>query len=250
MDTTAVVETPERVRFRTRLAGVGLRSAAWMLDLLVRLILLWVVAVAVILVSFHPVLGGLGQGALLVAWFLFEWGYFTIAETLMRGQTPGKWAIGIRVVRLDGSPARVGDYVLRNLLRGVDGAFAYLPGIACMVSDNRFRRLGDIVSGTIVVREQRVRVLSPVQVVPPVCEEERQALPVSVVLEPQEIVLIEQFLRRRPLLSTERAEEIACLLGPSLSERTGVEAPTWERVLTLAYARATGRAREGSDDGS
>lgn len=250
MDTTAVVETPERVRFRTRLAGAGLRSAAWMLDVLVIFFLLCLVVVAVILVSFDPVLGGLGQGALLVAWFLSEWGYFTIAETLMRGQTPGKWAMGIRVVRLDGSPGRFGDYVLRNLLRGVDGAFAYLPGIVCMASDSRFRRLGDIVAGTIVVREKQARVLSSVQIVPPVSEEERQALPVSVVLKSEEIVLIEQFLRRRPLLSAGRAEEIACLLGPSLSERTGVEAPTWERVLTLAYARASGRERGGSDDGS
>ena len=40
-------------------------------------------------------------------------------------------------------------------------------------------------------------------------------------------------------------EELAELFGPALSERTGVEAPTWELVLALAYARATGKERDG-----
>ena len=55
--------------------------------------------------------------------------------------------------------------------------------------------------------------------------------------------MIEEFIRRRPQLSRERAEELAELFGPALSERTGIEADTWERVLVLAYARATGKDR-------
>ena len=84
---------------------------------------------------------------------------------------------------------------------------------------------------------------APEAVEPPVTETERQALPPKVVLSRDELGVIESFLRRRKLLSPERAEELAVLFGPRLSERTGVVAPTWERVLTLAYARATGKDR-------
>lgn len=249
MDTTAVVETPERVRFRTRLAGVGPRSVAWLVDTILRGMALIVVGLVAVFASYGEVLAGLGQGVLLFALFLYEWGYFAICETAMRGQTPGKWLVGIRVVRTDGSPSQLSDYVLRNLMRAVDGAFLYLPGVLCMVFDPRFRRTGDWVAGTIVVREQRARVLPPVAIQPPVSAEERASLPVSVVLSRDERTLIEKFLRRKAVLSAQRAEELAGILGPALAERTGVEAPSWERVLTLAYARATGRERPGDDDG-
>ena len=68
-------------------------------------------------------------------------------------------------------------------------------------------------------------------------------MPAGVSLAAEEVRVIEDFLWRRPRLSEGRAEELAALYGPALSERTGVQAPTWTRVLTLAYARATGRDR-------
>ena len=69
-------------------------------------------------------------------------------------------------------------------------------------------------------------------------------MPARVDMSRDEIALVEEFLRRRRTLSAERAEELARLYGPALAERTGVTAPTWERVLALAYARATGKDRD------
>jgi hypothetical protein len=69
------------------------------------------------------------------------------------------------------------------------------------------------------------------------------ALPPRVELYRDEIEVIETFLRRRRQFSDERARELAQLFGPALARRTGVTAPTWERVLVLAYARATGKDR-------
>jgi hypothetical protein len=86
-------------------------------------------------------------------------------------------------------------------------------------------------------------VLGDVIIEPPVTDDERQALPARVDLTRQELGIIEEFLRRRSTFSAERAEELAWLFGPALSERTGITASTWERVLTLAYARATGKER-------
>lgn len=244
LDTTAAVETPERVPFRYRLAGPGRRAMAWAIDSVLRLGIVLFVAVFAALASVLPTGEGIGMGLLLLTAFFLEWGYGVFFETLLHGRTPGKALLSLRVVRGDGSPARFGDFLLRNLLRAVD----YMPGffaigVLTMAADRRLRRVGDVVGGTVVVSEDRGSVRDRVLIEPPVTEAERQALPAAVQLSRDELAAIEAFLRRRPRLSEERAEEIAWLLGPALSERTGVKAPTWSRVLTLAYARATGRDR-------
>ena len=189
-------------------------------------------------------LEGVGTGLWLLLLFLVEWFYGVLFETLLAGRTPGKMAMSLRAVRLDGSPGRFPDFLLRNLLRFAD----FLPvgfgvGALCMVVDSRMRRLGDMVAGTVVVVEERTRVLGEVRIAPPVSEDERRTLPARVDLTRSELDIIEVFLRRRSKLSDARAEELAWMLGPQLSEATGVEAPTWERVITLAYARATGKDR-------
>ena len=118
-----------------------------------------------------------------------------------------------------------------------------------MAIDPKLRRIGDLVAGTVVVAEDRSSVLGGVRIQPPVSEQERQALPPGVVLSNEELQVIEAFLRRRPQLSDDRAEELARLFGPVLAQRSGIDAPTHERVLTLAYARVTGRDRP-ADEGA
>lgn len=244
LDTTASVDTPERVRFSYRLAGPGPRAVAWTLDLLLRVAVVAMVVMALAPMFTLPELSGLSTGVLLLVLFVMDWLYGALFETVLHGRTPGKLALSLRVVRHDGAPGRFPDFLLRNLLRAVD----FLPvgfgvGIVAMALDGRMRRLGDLVAGTVVVVEGHTRVLGEVGIDPPVDDEERQALPPRVELTGEEIALIEAFLRRRRKLTTARAEELAWLLGPALSEATGVQAPTWERVLALAYARATGKDR-------
>jgi RDD family len=207
-----------------------------------------VLLVAVLLVG--GVLGialdaGIGTGVALLAMFVLQWLYGVGFETLFAGQTPGKRVLDLRVVRIDGARARFPDLLLRNLVRAADFLpFAFGVGFLVMVCDARFRRLGDLVAGTVVITELRGKIPEPIVLNPPVSEGERQALPARVDLNPQEIEAIEQFLRRRRSLSGERAEELAEQFAPRLSERTGVVAESAERVLVLAYARATGKDRE------
>lgn len=249
LDTTATVDTPELVRFRFRLAGPGPRAVAWMIDFAV---MTTVVVGGSVVVSAFSVIEGvaeLGQGLIMLLLFAMNWLYGAIFETLWSGRTPGKALLNLRVVRADGAPGRFPDFLLRNLLRYVD----FLPaafglGILVMTVDDKLRRIGDLVGGTIVVAEQRTRVLAAVPIVPPVSDEERQALPARVDLSRSEVRAIEALLRRRTQLSDERAEELATFFAPEVTERTGIEAKTAERVLTLAYARATGRDRDAEAD--
>lgn len=243
VDTTVAIDTPERVRFRHRLAGPGRRGAAWMIDAVVRGLLLSVVAIpAAIAGAIGGWFQGVGLGFVLLVTFALEWFYGAFFETLLAGRTPGKWAMSLRVVRADGGPASLQDFVLRNLLRAVDWLpFGFAFGLLTMLIDDRLRRMGDVVAGTIVVIEEPASRLGVLLVEPPVSDVERLGLPGRVELSRDERLSIEAWMRRRRALSPERAEELAALLGPQLSARTGVTAASWSRVLLLAWARATGR---------
>ena len=248
IDTTATVDTPELVRFRFRLAGPGPRAVAFLVDLAVMVIVF--VTGSLVVQTFAVVEGiaEVGQGLLLLLAFAMQWLYGAVFETLWEGRTPGKMVMGLRVVRVDGSPGRFSDFLLRNLMRFVD----FVPvgfglGVLVMTIDDRLRRIGDLVAGTIVVVEQRTHVLPAVPIVPPVTPEERQSLPARVELARSEIRAIESLLRRRSRLTDERAEELASFFAPEVTRRTGIEAYSAERVLTLAYARATGRDRPAEE---
>lgn len=245
LDTTAQVSTPERVVLRYRLAGPGRRAAAYAIDAVCRGAILLICLVPLGLASVVvPGGSGVGMGGILLLLFLLEWGYGAIAEWLGSGRTPGKWLLGIRVVREDGSAGRMSDFLLRNLVRTADfmpGFFAV--GLVSMLFDDRFRRIGDMVGGTVVVVEESEKMLGAVRVDPPVSDQERQAMPVRVDLSTEERRTIEAFMRRLPKMSRDRAEELAQLFGPTLEERTGWRAATWTRTLVLAYARAAGQER-------
>ena len=185
---------------------------------------------------------GFGTGAVLVWLFLLKWFYAAMFETMWNGQTPGKLLLSLRVVRDDGAPGRLPDFVLRNLLRAVD----FLPvgfgvGVLAMFMDRRMRRIGDMAAGTIVIMEERTRVLGKLTVEPPIRADERAALPPVIRLTREEIRSIEALLRRRQRVSSERAEELASYLAPKLREAFGVEGESDLRVLALCWARATGR---------
>jgi uncharacterized RDD family membrane protein YckC/uncharacterized membrane protein SpoIIM required for sporulation len=158
IDTRTWLETPEHVAVAVELAGPASRLAAWLVDAAARGVVLFALAIPL------GGLGGVGTGALLAGLFLLEWGWFTVWEALLHGQTPGKMAMGLRVVREDGGPVGWREAFIRNLLRAADVLpFSYGIGAVAMVADPRFRRIGDIVAGTVVIRV-RAPVATPVTV--------------------------------------------------------------------------------------
>ena len=155
---SARMVTPEAVALEFRTANLGSRILAYLIDM--------VVVVAGILAGLFAV-ALLGQASdvvvpdwvaltivlvLLPAWWL---GYFIAFETLWRGRTLGKAALGLRVVTKEGAPVRFRHAAIRGLLGLVD--FLVLGGFLAVVfilftRDNQ--RLGDLVAGTLVLRER------------------------------------------------------------------------------------------------
>src|SRR5207244_1814355 len=84
------------------------------------------------------------------------WGYFLLFEALNGGRTPGKRLMGIRVVMDTGHPLTFTAAAVRNLVRIVDmqPLFTYQVGLAFVLFHAQNKRLGDIVAGTVVVRDR------------------------------------------------------------------------------------------------
>lgn len=156
------VVSSENVAFGVESAGLGSRFAATCIDLAIQGLILGIGAAVISwsldsiqIDQWSPGLLNIAQaiGALLA--FCILWGYYFAFEWRWDGQTPGKRALGLRVLHTDGSPLTMWGSLVRNLLR----IFDFLPGfygagalIALLGPNNR--RAGDLVANTIVARER------------------------------------------------------------------------------------------------
>ncbi len=241
VDTTTEIETPEHVRFRYYVAGPARRSFAYFLDALVRAGILGIVfLLAGIGGAAGPdTLAKATTGFSLVVLFVVEWGYYLFFETLWSGRTPGKRALRLRVVTEGGHPLRFTDSLLRNLLRAADFLpAAYAIGLVVMGRDARFRRLGDLAAGTIVVVEELRVVEAPFRLDPAPTPAELHPIPQQLPLSGDEIDAITLFLRRAGRLPPARAHELGELVAPIFARRLGMRYKDAIRFLGLLQHRA------------
>jgi uncharacterized RDD family membrane protein YckC len=255
IDTSAEVETPEHVRFHHHLAGPARRALAYLIDLLVRgVIMLFLGIVASIAgVTMGDGMRGFSMGLLLLVYFVIEWGYYVFFEMVWGGRSPGKRALNLRVVTDTGRPLHFLDSVLRNLLRAADGLppliglgilvlGSYALGIVTMGRDRRFRRLGDMVAGTMVVVEARHEVETALYINPVPTPRELSSLPQRVPLSGDELEALELYLRRVPRLHPARAEELAEIVAPVFARRLNVRfRGENRRFLEVLYYRSRER---------
>lgn len=204
LDTVRSVETPEGVEIGLRVAGPVPRFLAWWIDFLLR------IAIYLGLLIPLSILGESGRGILAVSLFLLEWFYPVLFEVLRGGATPGKKAMGLMVLHRDGTPVGWAASLLRNLVRFVDLLpFAYGFGLASMLADREFRRLGDLAAGTVVVHRDQEAVGARVP--------EAQPVPPAAPLSRDEQRAVIDFAERLPTWSEQRARELARLARPLLA---------------------------------
>ncbi|MDP7111363.1 MAG: RDD family protein [Myxococcota bacterium] len=166
--------TPEDVPLSFELAGVGSRILAALLDQLIILtveigLLLaallagvlgeWISEADIQQVADELSAGGGPTGYLIAismaAGFVVNFGYYVLLEMVTNGQTLGKRVLGIRVIRDGGYGLTLTASLLRNLARMVDMLpNTYLVGMIVMITHRQEKRLGDMMAGTVVVRER------------------------------------------------------------------------------------------------
>ncbi|HTO72438.1 MAG TPA: stage II sporulation protein M [Gemmatimonadales bacterium] len=236
-----LVETPEHVVLDYEIAGIGSRALAAIVDHLV--LALWMTALSLAAGALGHGAGHLGTLLGLVLLFLSAWGYFALFEGLRGGQTPGKRLNGIRVVMDTGHPVTLPAAILRNLLRVADlMPGPYFVGALMVAIHPRAKRLGDLVAGTIVVRDRPHLVATPAAT--PGGERPRLGPPR---LADPDFRLLETYQSRQAELTPAARNRLA----ESLFSRFAAVAPefggTAEMVLEQLYVDERARRTSPSD---
>ncbi|ETK33552.1 RDD family protein [Microbispora sp. ATCC PTA-5024] len=160
------VVTGEAVVVEVRVAQLPSRALAVVVDW----VLQWaVLIVAYVLVSHASVIAddALSTGLLILLTVLVLVGYPVISETVSRGRTLGKLALGLRVVSDDGGPERFRQALFRGLAGFVEfWTFMGAPALITSLLNRSGKRLGDVFAGTIVISE-RVPRQDPPPAMPP-----------------------------------------------------------------------------------
>ena len=276
---THYIETPEQVELAYSVAGVGSRFVAALLDGLIIGAFFFFELMAVVMIG---AAGALTPGAGSVAetagkWFIafvvfvnfaIVWGYFALFEAYWHGQTPGKRAMKLRVIKDSGRQITLFEALARNLLRVVDYLPSlYLVGVITMLCNKRNQRLGDLAAGTIVVHERldepsllyqtSTTLVAPVgfrnqpmeqETVLPWGEPVRAMFPADAVakLSAQDLVVIETFFSRMLDLPLQTRASVAYQMVTQMAAKMGVAVPEGnpERALeSMAYQMRSGGRR-------
>ena len=209
-----IIETPERVPLHFALASIGNRFLACAIDHGIQFLAIIVIVIAFFLLASISDLGNQFSNApkwvkalMIVIVFLIFSAYFAFFEWIWNGQTPGKRLLKLRVLREDGRPVTFWEAMVRNLLRTLDMMPApfYSIGLISVFASSSDQRVGDMVAGTVVVREREAEAPAFAEVfASPVSDPamRRSFKPVDFVAElnvlaEPEIQVVETFLRRR-----------------------------------------------------
>lgn len=223
------IVTPDAVGLDLQIATLGSRGAAYLLDVSILLVVLFLLLISQALLGaagFVP--GWWGIAVLLLLAFTWQFGYPIGFEVLARGRTPGKAAMGLRVVTVEGAPVGLRHAVVRASvglleLLGTFGGLAVLSSFA----SPRSQRLGDMAAGTLVVRERRGGGTPSAEVfrAPAGYESYVARLDVSG-LQPSDYAAVRETLRRARDLPPAIREQVTSQLAARLVPRVQPPPPT------------------------
>jgi uncharacterized RDD family membrane protein YckC len=231
------VRTGEAVEIRYELAGLGSRFLALSVDMLAQA----AITIA-LLIAFSFAAPGLSRlplaGKNVTAWliafaiallFLIFFGWFIVFETWWSGRTPGKRALGLRVVRDGGFPLDAGAAIIRNLVRIAEFALGFyaLSAISTLVSKEN-KRLGDFAAGTLVVRDRA-------DAVPDLDAYLARAARTDLGLSADDRLLVDRFLARRAALERSARERLAARIAERVRPTLRVQYPQLDDETLLEF---------------
>lgn len=146
------IVTPEAVVLELETAGIASRAFAGLIDLAVQI---GIVFVAGMMLSIAGLMDSSARTVMVILLAVVMMGYPVVQETLWRGRTIGKRAMGLRAITVEGAPIQLRHAMLRMMGGLVD---RYLPpigvtGTLFVLATARHQRVGDLLAGTIVIRD-------------------------------------------------------------------------------------------------
>jgi uncharacterized RDD family membrane protein YckC len=221
LDTIVAAETPEGILLELRPAGLTARCYAFLLDLLIKLAVLYVFEIASVFA------GRVGIALTIILIFVLEWLYPVVFELSRWGATPGKRSLGLRVIMDNGLPVTPAASLTRNLLRAADFLpFLYGFAVVSMLLRRDAKRLGDLAAATLVVYQPRPAARIPdIDIAP---------LAPAIAVTPRDQAAVIALAARAPRLTSARVDELAALAAAVVGNegRSGPEVT--RRVLGVA----------------
>ncbi len=243
------ISTPENVDLHLELAGLGSRIWAAFIDMtLVYLMLLLIIIISLVAAAIVQQLDIPLDSKTVVyyyivavavfAAFVLQFGYFIFFEKQWKGQTPGKKIAQIRVIEANGQPVNWPSVIIRNLIRIIDTGFMMF-GVVLMVFDKHERRLGDMLGGTLVIRERQPELSARNLKIQ--AEEPPTSFVDAGQITPDDYHLLVKFLRRRNQMNASSRNKVGRDLEDYFRrklnpESKGESAENFLEKLYLAYA--------------
>ena len=253
------IDTPELVAIEMPLAGIGSRFIAILVDYIINAVFFFILIVlAVVIVPalhmFNRLSANWAIGIFFLIIFLLQWGYFSLFEAFNKGRTPGKAAAKIRVIHISGRGISFVESLARNLVRFID----YLPGfyavgVVTMFITRRHQRLGDLVAGTLVVRDRNIEqphwsgstsrtftgpVLTAESPIPPPHLNLSLPAPALAKLSASDLEVVEGFFSRRLDMDLTTRTALSNRIASALCAKSGLEIPPGTSVETFLEAVA------------
>lgn len=235
------IVTPEAVVLDIESAGYASRILAGLIDLIIQLALLLTIGILLGLAFLGDDSGIIT--AFSIATFLVLFAYPIGFETWLRGRTPGKMVLGLRAVTTDGAPIRSREATLRAMGGVVDRLLppGGVTGALFVMLTPRHQRLGDLIAGTMVIRDPERFVSTPALwfSAPPGLEGYAETIdPTSITVD--QYTVIRSFLTRGSSLSAPFRATLARDLANRLAVRIHHQPPQFvapEVFLICAMAR-------------
>ncbi|MDR2207016.1 MAG: RDD family protein [Flavobacteriaceae bacterium] len=148
------INTSQNVNVFFNTASVGERLAAYVIDMVIKIAYVFFILLVFFrwlkLGDYLYSLDKWSQNAIYILLFFPFFVYTIVCESLMEGQTFGKKAMKIKVVKIDGYQANFSDYLIRWVARLIDLDFLPVGLVFAIISKNN-QRLGDMAAGTAVI---------------------------------------------------------------------------------------------------
>ncbi len=200
------IETADKIKLEYRIANPLLRLGAFLIDLVLMTILFLVIIFLIDVIMAGNDLGkffnqenltGMAYAFYFILIFTLRWGYYLFFEMAFEGKTPGKFICGIRTIHYQGKHLDLATLVLRNFARILDELDFCISAFICMLINREYRRIGDLLAHTIVVKDERVMEIGkavpltlPALIVPP----ELLRVPFLHRLTEEELYILRRFL--------------------------------------------------------
>ena len=252
------VVTGEAVVLDLAVARFPSRIAAQLIDILAQLPVLVFIEVVIAVKSAHHLNQASAAALYAIALVTVTIAYPATFETLSRGKTPGKWALGLRVVSDDGGPERFRQAFIRALSAAFIEIWLFpinlvgMPvGLITSMISAKGKRLGDVFAGTFVIQDRvpkRPDLAPMFTMIPPPLLEWSAHLEVSR-LSDQTAATVSSYLRRYNALGPAARAEIGARLAATVAAHVSPPPPPGTpaeaylaAVLTVRRQREQARA--------